>query len=141
VRHRPKLLVYLVVVAVGFLLGWGTVEVARALGMGAAMVALGLGGSVHLAEDIRRAKVKRIEKALKDAGFDTLKAAADACGGMDVSDFHRMIHDPSRKCDLWRLEMLGPDFIGFLALRDLDYYGMPRLARTAVAVAQAKEQA
>lgn len=138
---RPNFWTLGAVVLVGFGLGWGTVLLAKELGLTVGMVALTFGGTLKLAEDMRRAKAQRILAALKDTGL-TLKEAADLCEA-DLSDFHKSITDPARRCDLYRLEIIGPEFVGNLALRDLDFYGLPRMAKMALRIAPhlAKETA
>lgn len=91
-----------------------------------------LGGLVALSDDARRAKTARIRSAMDICGYSLTTAARTA--NMDIADFSRMLTDPAKKLDDWRLEMLGDEFMRTLALLELKDRGLPAFARAAVMV-------
>jgi hypothetical protein len=91
-----------------------------------------LWGLVALSDDARRAKAARIRSALDICGYSLTTAARTA--NMDIADFSRMLTDPAKKLDDWRLEMLGDEFMRTLALLELKDRGLPEFARAAVMV-------
>jgi hypothetical protein len=131
-RARPSVLAILVVVALGFSLGyWVTV-----LNYGTPLAACALLslGAVQLSDDRRRSREHRIREALAICGLSVGQAADLA--GMQVSDFSNALSG-NRGMDDRRLEMIGDEFRRVLSLLELRDRGLPELARTALKVVPA----
>jgi hypothetical protein len=129
-RARPSVLAILVVVALGFSLGyWATVY---GYWVPLALSALSSLGLVQLSDDRRRAREHRIREALAVCGL-SISQAADLAG-MQVSDFSNALSG-NRGLDDRRLEMIGDEFRRVLSLLELRDRGLPELARTALRVA------